>query len=219
MAAASDGPRHHFVHDEKHRPIWMHQTCAQQSSSYYIKLVQKTYYSEQIDVNTGDKNNMWKALRHIMGSPHKSAPNHISPESFNDYFSSIGTKLHVAESMDNVQYSSSQPRAIYSFELHPKSVDFIFKQWLLIKERNNCDVLNINSKLLRLGAGAIAPSLTVIFNISISSGDLPADWKYAKVTPIFKGKGAIDDCGNYRPISVISHISKIMEKAVLFQLK
>ena len=47
----------------------------------------------------------------------------------------------------------------------------------------------------------------------------PADWKYAKVTPIYKGKGAIDDCRNYRPISVISHISKIMEKAVLFQLK
>ena len=73
--------------------------------------------------------------------------------------------------------------------------------------------------MLRLGAGAIAPSLTVIFNISLSSGDLPADWKYARVTPIYKGKGAIDDCGNYRPISVISHISKIMEKAVLFQLK
>jgi hypothetical protein len=73
--------------------------------------------------------------------------------------------------------------------------------------------------MMKIGSSAIAPSLTMILNLSISSGELPSDWKCAKVTPIYKGKGASDNCGNYRPISVISHVSKIMEKVVLFQLK
>ena len=55
--------------------------------------------------------------------------------------------------------------------------------------------------------------------MSISTGYLPEDWKLAKVTPVYKNKGAKNDCGSYRPISVICHIAKIMEKAVQTQLK
>ena len=39
-----------------------------------------------------------------------------------------------------------------------------------------------------------------------------------KVTPIFKGKGSPEQCCKYRPMSVTSHVSKLMEKAVLYQL-
>ena len=40
----------------------------------------------------------------------------------------------------------------------------------------------------------------------------------SKVTPIYKGKGSTDDAGNYRPISLIGHIIKIIEKEVNLQL-
>ncbi|CAB4037501.1 Hypothetical predicted protein, partial [Paramuricea clavata] len=43
------------------------------------------------------------------------------------------------------------------------------------------------------------------------------DWKVAKVTPIYKS-GEKSDCGNYRPISVISTIAKIFEKIVYTQI-
>ena len=72
---------------------------------------------------------------------------------------------------------------------------------------------------MRIGASAIAPSLTTLINISIQYGELPDEWKYARVTPIYKGKGPTDVCGNYRPISVTSHVSKIVEKSILYQLK
>ena len=54
--------------------------------------------------------------------------------------------------------------------------------------------------------------------MSLFQGTVPSDWKYAKVTPIYKGKGEKDFEGNYRPISVIGHIAKIMEKQVQKQL-
>ena len=50
----------------------------------------------------------------------------------------------------------------------------------------------------------------IIFNKSISTGRVPQDWKLANVTPIFK-KGNKSHPGNYRPISLTSVVSKLME--------
>ena len=155
---------------------------------------------------------MWKAY-----SPIRLVPSNISTDTFNNYFASIGTKL--ADGLNNVLYSSSLPRAIYSFELLSIGINFIYNQPLLLKDKFNTDIINIDSKMMKIGSNAIASSLTVIFNLSVYSGEIPIDWKCAKVTPIYKGKCASDDCENYRPISITSHVSKIMEKVVLFQLK
>ena len=59
----------------------------------------------------------------------------------------------------------------------------------------NNAIINIDSKIMKIGSSLIAPSLTIIF----------------------KGKGAFDDCGNYRPISITSQVSKTVENVVLFQ--
>ena len=59
----------------------------------------------------------------------------------------------------------------------------------------------------------IAPSLTLIFNQSIRTGIFPTDWKVARVTPIYKS-GEKHSMTNYRPISVISIVARIMEKLI-----
>ena len=56
-----------------------------------------------------------------------------------------------------------------------------------------------------------------IFNKSLLIGIFPSDWKTARVSPICKS-GERDECGNYRPISVLSTISKIFEKLVFEQV-
>ena len=57
-------------------------------------------------------------------------------------------------------------------------------------------------------------SLTQIYNLSILQSKVPTDWKKGKISPIYKGKGTESDPSNYRPISVLSHLSKIIEKHV-----
>ena len=52
--------------------------------------------------------------------------------------------------------------------------------------------------------------LTIIYNRSLSESKIPNDWKMANVTPIFK-KGKKCDAGNYRPVSLTSHVCKILE--------
>ena len=59
--------------------------------------------------------------------------------------------------------------------------------------------------------------LTHIYDCSLSSGIFPDDWKKARVSPIFKS-GNKEECGNYRPISVLSVVAKIFEKLVCGQL-
>ncbi len=71
----------------------------------------------------------------------------------------------------------------------------------------------ISPKLLRIGATALAPGLTRILNLSISTGSWPEKWNIAKVVPINK-KGSLHDRGNLRTISVLSTLSKLLEKYV-----
>ena len=55
------------------------------------------------------------------------------------------------------------------------------------------------------------------FNLVISSGVTPKDWKSDRVSPIFRA-GSKADAGNYRSISVLSVIAKLFEKAIFNQV-
>ena len=72
----------------------------------------------------------------------------------------------------------------------------------------------IPTKLLKLTALLIYEPLTRPFNKSLSSGKFPSSWKEANVTAIFKNKGANSEPTNYRPISLLSCISKVLERLV-----
>ena len=71
----------------------------------------------------------------------------------------------------------------------------------------------VHNKVLIATAEVICEPLTYLFNRSLTEGKFPACWKRAHVTPIFK-KGNKQECGNYRPISLLSCIGKVLEKYV-----
>ena len=66
-------------------------------------------------------------------------------------------------------------------------------------------------------ASVIADSLTLLFNRSLDSGNFPSLWKYSKVSALFKS-GDRCDPNNYRPISILPTISKILERGVHMQV-
>ena len=55
--------------------------------------------------------------------------------------------------------------------------------------------------------------LIIIYNRSLSESKIPNDWKMANVTPIFK-KGKKSDAGNYQPVSLTSHVCKMLESII-----
>ena len=71
----------------------------------------------------------------------------------------------------------------------------------------------IGPKLLYEAGRAIVPSLTKLLNLCFSSSKVPQMWKHANVMPLFK-KGDPSELNNYRPVSLLSCTSKIMERIV-----
>ena len=76
---------------------------------------------------------------------------------------------------------------------------------------------NIPGRVLKECAKELSPSLTKLFNLSLTTGTVPDDWKMANVTPVHK-KGDRSACSNYRPISLLCICSKILERAILNQI-
>ena len=72
---------------------------------------------------------------------------------------------------------------------------------------------SIPARLLKDAADYIASPLSYIFNMSLSKGVFPDAMKIAKVTPVYK-KGEKDILGNYRPISVLPLLAKVLEKII-----
>ena len=71
--------------------------------------------------------------------------------------------------------------------------------------------------MLKSTAHSIAPGLTKLFNKSISSGRMPLTWKTSSVVPIPKGDDK-SSVKNYRPISLLSIISKLLERHMYWQI-
>ena len=80
------------------------------------------------------------------------------------------------------------------------------------------DVHGFDSKLVCLCSDILTPIITKFANASLETNRVLNDWKLSRVTPIYNGKGDVNDKGKYRPISVISHIAKIVEREIKHQM-
>ncbi len=76
----------------------------------------------------------------------------------------------------------------------------------------------IPARLLTETASQISSSLCELFYKSLRSGIVPFDWKLANVVPVYK-RGDQEFVENYRPISLLSLISKVLEHCVFNNIK
>ena len=75
----------------------------------------------------------------------------------------------------------------------------------------------ISNRILKECAISLSEPLARLFNLSLAQGVFPSCWKIANVIPIFK-KESKNNASNYRPISLLSSLSKVLEKAVHYHL-
>lgn len=76
---------------------------------------------------------------------------------------------------------------------------------------------NITAKILKGTVSISSRILQIIFQQSVSNGEIPNDWKTSKITPVFKA-GNRSDPSNYRPISLTSIPCKLLEHILYSQI-
>jgi len=86
-----------------------------------------------------------------------------------------------------------------------------------IKSKDSSGYDEISSRILKISAPYVLSPLTFIFNKILDMGVFPERLKFSEVKPLYK-KGDATDFSNYRPISILTSFSKIIEKIIYKRL-
>ena len=97
------------------------------------------------------------------------------------------------------------------------STIFVEKELKGLKRRKAAGIDGIPPGPLKDASSVLAKPLAFLINLSLQTETVPNEWKIAKVVAVHKG-GSKEDKNNFRPISVLPVISKILERAVHHQL-
>lgn len=206
-----------------------------QYNKIYNKLCRKAklnYYSEQFKMYSKDVKKTWDIIREAIGG-HKiknSIPDLFFEngelisgslniaEGFNTFFSEIGKKLAAKIPENNIPFQNYLKNEIeenFTFaKITKKTILEIGGQ---LKPKHSSGHDNISSNLLKIILPDIVNPVCHLFNLSINTGYIPTELKTAKVVPIFKAD-SVNSFNNYRPISLLTSLSKLLEKIVSRQI-
>ena len=98
--------------------------------------------------------------------------------------------------------------------VHPDEISKIISN---LKTTISCGLDDIDSYVIKLAKEELTPAITHIVNLSLQTETFPTIWKKAKVIPLHKKKEVILP-ENYRPVALLSVLSKILERSVFLQL-
>jgi len=131
---------------------------------------------------------------------------------FNVFFASNFSQRGLVQSDNDL--SSISPG---TFSFSPITYTDVLKVLKNLPSKSSTDADGLSYSILKLGQCAVAYLLSGLFNISLETAEIPHAWKMALVTPIHKG-GPKNLVNNYRPISVTSCCSRILERLVRGQM-
>ena len=134
-----------------------------------------------------------------------------------EYYATNGENLAKAFITDDLPFdiSEAQKEANFTFQFVP--LEIVEKYIRGIEICKASGIANLSSLLLKDAFRVISVELTHIINESIRTATFPDAWAVGSITPIPK-EGDVLDPGNWRPISILPLPSKLLEKAVHFQM-
>ena len=169
--------------------------------------------------NNKQTKELWRTLRN---TDHKNTLPSLQPDT-QDNRNQLANDLNnhfakMADTLTNNLPSPSAPSILKSDTpiinhmptLTTDEVVLLFKD---ISPAKATGIDNLSVRLIRLALPFILKPLTDILNKAITSAIFPKQWKTAIVTPLYKG-GDSHDFSNYRPISVLPILSKLLERHI-----
>ena len=197
------------------------------------KYEEKTYKLEKIKESLGCSSNMWKTSKRFMewtkgsGSPHQlevsgklvtkaadvaATMNYFFIEKIQKIRSSILRKPN-----DYKTCSKIMGQKKCKFALEYVSVKRVNKMLKSLKNSTSTSIDGLDNLSVKLAADHIDVPLHHIITLSVMQNRFPECWKLSKVIPLHK-KESQTEAKNYRPVTLLSPFSKVLEKIVYEQL-
>ena len=204
-----------------------HSHCAEEWQLYYrlkkecqreCQRAYNAYINSFIEAENGNvTKRLWSFIKHQKKDQCSIPPIHVNDttltdsqeksNAFNDYFTSVFTQedLSAVPTMNGIPFPE-----IPHISISEEGVANLLRT---LNHHKATGPDNIPAYFLKELSEELAPILTLIFQSSLHQGFLPDDWKVANIIPIFK-KGSRTQTCNYRPVSLTSICSKILEHIV-----
>ena len=191
------------------------------------KRTKSSYFNNLIGSHSTNPKAMFNIVSGLLGKQKKhTLPPHASDQRLADKFSEFFiTKIEAIK--DSISSSNVPP------DQHPvsdSSVSCSLTSWsrmdqeevrkiIMKSPSKHCSMDPVPTWLLKNSLDPVLPMITAIFNQSLESGEVPKSMKNALITPLLK-KPKLDstDISNYRPVSNLSFLSKVLERVVDAQL-
>ena len=192
-----------------------------------IRASKNLYFSRRFENSRGNMSATWKNINDVLGKSKHMNLNckynngnrvYDNPKDivngFNDYFANVGKEQASKIPNSNKHFKDFlRGTCNFSLFLHPTNQEEVYKIVNSFKNKKSYGHDEISNYLLKLIIPYIINPLVHICNMSLSSGIFPTNMKIAKVIPIFK-KDDHTLMSNYRPVSILSSFSKILERVV-----
>ena len=181
--------------------------------------LKREYYKNKIDSFDGNPRKIWQVLKDVTDRNYKEDvlpdnPNKTTANKFNSFFAKVGKTVQEKLKID-IKLPDINKEGTFKFK------DITENDITSLIKRIRPDVATgsdeISARLLKSAAPAIRTHLRDMVNLSYKSSTFPEALKKAHVKTLHK-EGDHNDPAQYRPISILSVISKIFERSAIDQL-
>lgn len=194
-----------------------------------VTKAKKDYFQKQIEKNKNSSKSLWECINNICGQPKpKTKIDNIILQngtiisdkkdianSFNKYFKEVGENF--ARNIPDIKYSDRTQSLRNSIYLQLTNENEVIRIIENLKCRKSPGVDGIRSETLKEIKLEIIKPLTYLINQCLQTGYFPQVLKTSIIKPLYK-TGSKVSMENYRPVSLLSNISKIIEKIIKYRL-
>lgn len=186
-----------------------------------LKEKKETFWKGKVLSEIASPKNLWQSIDRIMARDQQAPPNWLTAKDFlnymNEKISLILQEVNLSRSTSPVTPDPSCDCEFNSFD--EVSSDIVVKTVLSLPNKSSPrDVLPIT--FMKECIYLLAPFLSHLFSMSLSTGIFPNDWKLSVISPIIKKPGLDpSDPASFRPIAKLPLSSKVLERIVSAQLR
>lgn len=190
-----------------------------------LRNAKKMKNEEYIEKSVNKCKAAWSIISKIKGkSVQNNGVSSIQPDDFNNFFlssveeimSKVNISINSAVNFVEKMRPSASDMKLKCFFSEVTTQD-VYNVIMSLKSSETRDVYGLTSVLLKYVVDFIQEPLTFCINYCIAEGVFPPCLKLSRVVPVFK-KGNVKEPCNYRPISCIPVLAKVLEKVIKIQV-